>query len=107
MGMRDVRIWGLDTQAGAYIWAIKYSVMQTAASPTLKLQVELSVSDLIALFDRLPARQKLEVFENLRMKAFREGWLRLSKEIPQAGFSEAEIMQEIKAVRRSRHAKNG
>ncbi len=79
--------------------------MQPTISPKLKLQVELSFNDLISLFDRLPSRQKIVLFETLRMKAFREGWLRLAKEIPQAGISDAEIMQEIKAVRRSRHAK--
>jgi hypothetical protein len=75
-----------------------------SATKTLKMEVELSYDDLLDLIDKLSTNQKMELIESLKLKAFKENWLRLSNEIPQAGFSDAEILEEIKIVRTQRHA---
>ena len=75
-----------------------------AAAQKLKMQVEISYEDLLGLIQKLDTGQKILLFEDLRMQAFAENWFRLAGEIPQAGFSEDEILAEIKETRRARHA---
>jgi hypothetical protein len=83
---------------------LKLKQFKMSATKTLKMEVELSYDDLLDLIDKLSTNQKMELIESLKLKAFKENWLRLSNEIPQAGFSDAEILEEIKIVRTQRHA---
>lgn len=78
--------------------------MVAQTNTNLPLQVEVSFEALLDVVDKLSIGQKMRLLDRLRMQAFRESWFRLSQEIQSPGFSEDEIIAEIKAARLERHA---
>ncbi|MFN4254931.1 MAG: hypothetical protein ACK4Q5_08000 [Saprospiraceae bacterium] len=78
--------------------------MVAQTNTNLPLQVEVSFEALLDVVDKLSIGQKMRLLDRLRMQAFRESWFRLSQEIQSPGFSEDEIIAEIKAARLEHHA---
>ncbi|GEM_PF-1266519 len=59
----------------------------------------ISASEYIDLFRAFRKSQRLEIARQINLLAFKQEWHKLSGQMPDAGISAKEIMQEVKAVR--------
>ena len=78
--------------------------MAAILSEKMKVQIEVTFEDVLGFIEKFSAEQKTLLLQRLRMDAFREQWGRLAQKIQSPGFSEQEILDEVKAYRKERHA---
>jgi hypothetical protein len=69
---------------------------------TVKMGVQVSVSDVISVVNNFSLSQKRMLYNKLRMNFFKEGFQKLSNEIKSPQFSEDEILAEVMAVRKNK-----
>ena len=70
------------------------------------LALEVSFDQLFRALLQLPAEEKIRIAERLRAAAAAERWRALAPRLPNAPeISMAEIVAEVKAVRKQRHLK--
>ncbi len=72
----------------------------------VQLQVEIPFEQLLAFVERFNPEQKQILYEKLRMDSFRLKWEQLTSKIQSPAFSEAEILEEVKATRQERYVTN-
>jgi len=71
------------------------------------LTIEISPDQLLTILSQLSAEEKIRLAERLRAAAAAEKWRALSKKLPDVPeISMAEIVAEVKAVRKQRHLKH-
>ncbi|MBL7795659.1 MAG: hypothetical protein JNJ90_04070 [Saprospiraceae bacterium] len=71
------------------------------------LTIEISPDQLLTILSQLSAEEKIRLAERLRAAAAAEKWRELSKKLPDMPeISMAEIVAEVKAVRKQRHLKH-
>lgn len=71
------------------------------------LTIEISPDQLLTILSQLSAEEKIRLAERLRAAAAAEKWHELSKKLPDMPeISMAEIVAEVKAVRKQRHLKH-
>lgn len=67
------------------------------------LQTTIDEAQLLRLLEQLPPEEKLKIANLLRAQVAKEQWRALSKQLPDVpGVSMEEIVEEVKAVRRTR-----
>jgi hypothetical protein len=70
------------------------------------LALEVSFDQLLLALLQLPAEEKIRIAERLRASAAAEKWRALAPRLPNVPeISMAEIVAEVKAVRKQRHLK--
>jgi hypothetical protein len=71
------------------------------------LTIEISPEQLLTILSQLSAEEKIRLAERLRAAAAAEKWRALSQKLPDVPeISMAEIVAEVKAVRKQRHLKH-
>ncbi|MEI6412039.1 MAG: hypothetical protein WCR52_21790 [Bacteroidota bacterium] len=76
------------------------------AAENVQLQVEIPFEQLLAFVERFSPEQKQVLYEKLRMDSFRLKWEQLASKIQSPGFTEEDILNEVKKTRQERHAAN-
>lgn len=61
-----------------------------------------SINQFLELFNQLSKTEQLMVADKIDKQTFEERWQLIDTKLPDAGFSEEEIMKEVQAVRYGR-----
>jgi hypothetical protein len=61
-----------------------------------------SINQFLELFNQLSKTEQLMVADKIDKQTFEERWQLIDTKLPDAGFSEEEIMREVQAVRYGR-----
>jgi hypothetical protein len=61
-----------------------------------------SINQFLELFNQLSKTEQLMIAEKIDKQTFEERWQLIDTKLPDAGFSEEEIMREVQAVRYGR-----
>lgn len=67
---------------------------------------DLTIAKFLALFNQFSRSEQVQIARKIWEKTFEEQWQLLDAELPDVEMSEEEILEEVKAVRYGKAAKN-